>query len=66
LILLLRSPLDGADIFFRLEPGNHHFSAASQAPEPEIRAGAENQPPLFPAGVGLFHHKDIVQLNIHI
>ena len=57
--------MNGACIFLRLYPGAHNFMATAQAAEPKIRPGAQDKPPLFPAGVGLFHGKNISDLNIH-
>ena len=41
-----------ANILFGLEAGHHNFVATAQAFEPEIRAGAQNQPVLFATGMG--------------
>ena len=55
----------GKTTLLRLMSGGHQFMAAAQTAETEIRAGSQNQPPFFSAGVGLFHHKHIIQANIH-
>jgi len=34
--------------------------ATAKAPQPEVSAGAHHQPPLLPAGMGLFHHQNII------
>jgi hypothetical protein len=49
-----------ADIFLCFEPGSHDLMAAAQAFEAEVCAGTQNLPPLFPAGMGLFHHQNVV------
>lgn len=53
-------PNHASDIFFRFVPRGHHFMAAAQALEAEIRADAQNFPPLFTAGVGLLHDQNIM------
>ena len=57
---------DLTDIFFRFEPRDHQFMAASQAFKPEVRAGAQNLPLFLSAGMGFFHHQNIAQSDIHI
>ena len=47
---------DLPNILLCLIPLDHNFVTAAQAFEPEICTGAQYAPPLFPAGVGLFHH----------
>ena len=55
-----------ADILLRLMPGRHQFMAAAHAAQAKIRAGAQHKPPLFPAGMGLFHHQNVIESNVHI
>ena len=55
----------GFDILFRLVSGGHHLMAAAKAFKPEISAGTQDLPLLFAARMGLLHHKDIIQLNVH-
>ena len=57
-------PNHTADVLLCFMPGGHHFMTAAQAFQPEICAGSQNLPLLFTAGMGLFHHKDIIELNI--
>lgn len=59
-------PNYASDVLFRFMPRGHHFMATTQAFESEVRAGAQNFPPLFAAGVGLLHDQNIMQLNVHI
>jgi hypothetical protein len=53
-------PFYGTDIFFRLKPGCHDLMTAAQTTEPKICTGPQYQPPLFPAGMGLFHNQNVV------
>ena len=53
------------DILLCLMPLDHDLVAAAQAFEPEVCAGAQDLPPLFTAGMGFFHHQDILQSNVH-
>ena len=39
--------------------------AAAQAPQTQVRPGANHQPPLIAAGMGLLHGQNIANLNIH-
>ena len=56
----------GFDIFLGLVSGGHDLVAAAHATEPEICAGAQAEPALFAAGVGLFHGDDISDADVHI
>ena len=58
-------PEDGFDVLLRLVTGRHDLMATAKAPQPEIRAGAQDLPLLLAAGMGLLHHENIIQLNIH-
>ena len=44
------------NIFLRLEAGHHNLVAAAKTFEPKIRTDSQYPPPLFTAGMGLFHH----------
>jgi len=53
-------PENLTDIFFRFEPGCHQFVTASHTPQTEVSACAKDQPPFLTAGMGFFHHQNII------
>ena len=57
--------LHAFDILLGLMPGGHDLVAAAHAAQAEICAGAQAEPALFAAGVGLFHGDDVADANVH-
>ena len=53
------------NVFFDLKSRRHQFVSATEAAEPKIGAGPENEPTLLPARVSLFHGKNIAYFDIH-
>ena len=58
--------LHALDILLHLMPRGHDLVAAAHASEPEICAGAQAEPALFAAGVGLLHGEDVADPDVHV
>ena len=58
--------LHAFDILLGLMALDHDLVAAAHAAQAEVCAGAQAEPTLFAAGVGLFHGDDISDADVHI
>ena len=65
LFVLLR-PEDFFDVFFAFHPRDHKFPAAAEAAQAEIHPRAQDEEPLLPAGMRLFHFERISAPDVHV